>query len=167
MARQRDFERTVDTILKWLLGVSGTLFVIGTLLTFINVIMRKVFSNPWAGMEELDSLLLVILVYLPLAYLEWGDRHFNVNLLYDRFPSRVRFWCKKLQHLLTLVIAVVIACGTWDVILRNFVQETKSATIGIPLFIPYSLLMIGFGLTALVCLIRLMRFKKGGEGHAS
>lgn len=164
--RKNALGNAIDAAMRLLMGISGAMFVAGTLLTFVNVVMRKVFNHPWVGTEELDGIMLVILVFLPLAYLEWTNRHLTVSILYDLFPMQLKFWCRKLQHLVILGIAVYITAATWDVVIRNFEAGNKSASLGIPLYICYLILFVGFALTALTKLFQIFMSENNGDGHA-
>lgn len=52
---------------KVVLTVIAVCFLIGTFLTFVNVVMRKALNKPWIGTEEMDSILLVLLVFFAVS----------------------------------------------------------------------------------------------------
>ncbi len=158
--------KAFDRVFQVLIGVSGGLFFIATILSCINVVLRKGFNHPWSWMEEIGAIMLVMMVFLPLAYLEWGDRHLKVTLVYDLFPPKVKFWVDKLQQVVILGICLLIAYATWEIIQLNYESKNITATLAIPLWMPYMLVFIGFCSAALVKVLQLLQNSQaGGAGH--
>jgi C4-dicarboxylate transporter DctQ subunit len=156
-----------EKIWQAVLYVNASLFFLGTFLTAANVVMRKVFNNPWIGTEEMDSILLVLLVFLPLAYVEWTHKQLTVSVLFDRFPPKVQFWVRKLQHLVILILSAYLTLSTWEVIQRNMDAGNKTAALGIPMYLLYLIIFIGFGLTALTKLVQIFMSEEPGDLHVN
>lgn len=155
-----------DYIWKFLIGVSGAFFIIGTLLTCINVVTRKVFSYSWSGMEEFDAVLLVVLVFLPLAYLEWTNKQLNVSALFNLFPAKLQFWIRKVHHVVILALSLYIMYSAWGIVERNMLADNRSASLGIPLYYLYLIIFLGFGFTALAKLIQIFTTQPKGDHDA-
>jgi TRAP-type C4-dicarboxylate transport system permease small subunit len=112
------------------------------------------------------SILLVILVFLPLAYVEWNKKQLTVSVLFDLMPKQVQYWLWKLQHLVILVVTSYLTVAAWDVMQRNMDTGNKTAALGIPMYMLYLILFVGLGLTALTKVIQLFMLKEEAELHA-
>lgn len=156
----------LENIWKVLIIVSSVIFFLGALLTAFNVFLRKAFNSPWIGTEETCSILLVILVFLPLAYVEWNKKQLTVSVLFDLMPKRIQYWLWKLQHLVILVVTSYLTVAAWDVMQRNMDTGNKTAALGIPMYMLYLILVVGLGLTALTKVIQVVMLKEEAEIHA-
>jgi TRAP-type C4-dicarboxylate transport system permease small subunit len=156
-----------DRIWNVIWVIISILFFVGTVVTAINVIMRKFFDKPWVGAEEMDAVLLVLMVYLPLAYLEWTGKQLNVSILYDRLSAKAQFVVRKLQHIVILVITGYLTIGTWEVIQRNWEAGNKTASLGVPFWLLYTIIGVGFGLTALTKLAQVFMPERTGDQHVN
>ncbi|SDH90314.1 TRAP transporter small permease [Paenibacillus naphthalenovorans] len=150
---------------KVVLTVIAVCFLIGTFLTFVNVVMRKALNKPWIGTEEMDSILLVLLVFLPLAYVEWTNKQLNVSVVFDLFPKKVKFWIRKSHHLLILAVSICLTAASWEVVQRNMDVGNKTASLGIPLYLLFGIIFVGFALTTLTKLVQLFMSDEDGGPH--
>lgn len=156
-----------EQVWKVVLSVIAVCFFLGTFLTFINVVMRKALNKPWIGTEEMDSIMLVLLVFLPLAYVEWTNKQLNVSVIFDLFPKKVQFWIRKLHHFLILVVSTCLTMASWEVVQRNMELGNKTASLGIPLYLLFGIIFVGFALTALTKLAQLFMSDEDGDPHGN
>ncbi|MBM2831795.1 MAG: hypothetical protein HW414_847 [Dehalococcoidia bacterium] len=80
------------------------------LITTIDVSLRYVFSRPIRGVSEIGEYLLVILVFLALAYAQFHGRHVNVTIFTNRFPPRIQ---SSLQISILVVLVALFLTMTW------------------------------------------------------
>lgn len=66
--------------------------VIIALATVADVAGREIFGSPIAGVVELCSVLLVMVVFLSFGAAQLEGAHIRVTLLTDRLPGRWQYW---------------------------------------------------------------------------
>ncbi|RSK55135.1 TRAP transporter small permease [Bacillus canaveralius] len=158
--------RVIHLFINVLLGFASIFFIIGTIITFVNVIFRKGFDKSWTGMEDFNAIMLMTLIYLPLVYLEWTGKQLSLSLFYDRYCPLVKKIVKTAEHVVILIFSLVIIKGAWEVVLQNYQMGTKLASLQIPVYIPYSVILVGFIFVAIIKLIHLFIPSIGGEVNA-
>lgn len=139
------------------------LSIIGmSVLVMGNVISRNVFGVSWAFTEELGSLLLIVITFGGLGYAVRHRRHISMSALHDMLPPRRR-------AVLGRVIAAVSALILFSMVYigsRYVLQIAESGdtsnVLGIPLYVPLSVIPLGFFLAAVRYLIVLF----SPRGHA-
>jgi C4-dicarboxylate transporter, DctQ subunit len=150
---------------RFLIPISAILFSIGTFVAFINVILRRVFNEPWAGTEELSSNLLMAIVFLPLAFVELKNKQLNIPVLFNILPSKWKLWCRKLQHLVILIIFLFLTTGAWKIVVRNFEEGNITLVMGIPVYVLYLIMLISFVLTVFTKTYQLFMSEENGDSH--
>jgi TRAP-type C4-dicarboxylate transport system permease small subunit len=107
-ARQQPaWERRADAALG--LAASAILFCMMTL-TFVDVILRYIFSRPLRGGFEVTELLLLVLIFAGLPLVTHANEHVTMDLI-DRWLSpRLRaLWCRVME-----VVSALLMFGlTW------------------------------------------------------
>jgi len=92
-----------DKISKFFMLISGFALIILTLIVTYDVIMRKLFSAGSIALQELEWHLYDVVFLFAIAYTLSKDKHVRVDILYDKFPFRV----KKIINILSLIIFVI------------------------------------------------------------
>lgn len=123
-------------------GMLGLLMV----LTVANVILRDVFNTPIRGTPELSEFMMVIVIFLALAWCAVTRKHVRVELIVTRLPSKVQIILDSITLLITLGIFVII---TWQSILESMVVYDTTSLLRLP-HTPFYWIMT-FGL-AMFCL---------------
>lgn len=127
----------------------GACMIVMSLLVMGNVVSRNVFNSSWAFTEELGSLLVLVLTFGGLSYASRHRRHISMSVLPDLLPPRQQ---AVMQALIALVSAAVLSLMAY-IGLRYVMQIAASGdtsnVLGIPLYIPLSIIPIGFLAAAL------------------
>lgn len=142
----------------------GCLGVI-SLLIFIQIVLRNIFSIAFMGIEEVARLAHVTLVFLLVPLLFREGRHVTIDFIHHYIPQ-------KLEHVLR--IFATVATGVYGVffLISEYQFMTKNATVpspglGIPNIIFFAGAYIGMALLVLTAgehLIRLIRATREGRG---
>lgn len=131
-------------VLLWLLA----------LVIFADIVLRMA-GAPILWSNEVSVYLLIALVYLGIGYTYDRDGHFSIQLLVERLPRRWRLGVELGTVLVSFTFAVFL---TWGGI--GLVQFARSLAIAsptllhVPLFIPYSCVVIGGLSLAMSLLVR-------------
>lgn len=130
-------------------GVLGLLM----LLTVANVILRDFFDKPIMGTPELSEFMMVLVVFLALAWCAITRKHVRVELLTGRFPTRVQAILSVVTLFLALGIFVII---TWQSALESMVVYDTTSLLRIPTAPFYWIMTVGLGLFCLSILVLII-----------
>ncbi len=135
-------------------AIIGSLILISIALNFANVIGRYVFLSPIIWAEEAMIFIMIWCVFIGAVPVSWDGRHLRMDLLSSALSPA---WQRGLNFCATL--AFLIICGfvvvqSWGAValFARFGQESTVA--GIPMVIPHSALLIGFGLMLVAVAVR-------------
>lgn len=120
------------------------------LFTVTDVCARYFFNAPITGVSELSEFMMVIVVFLALAWCALGRKHVRVELIVSRFTPRVRAIVDSITLLAALGTFVII---TWRSFLESADVVTATSLLRLP-HAPFYWIMTG-GL-ALFCLAILV-----------
>lgn len=138
--------------------------IFSSILLFIQVVMRYIFSNSLAWSEELARFLYIWEVWLGIAYAAKNSAHFRVTLIFSVIKG-------KGELCLNLIILIVWMCfglfftytGAQTVIaIAKFGQ--LSSAMRIPMWIPYLGIPVGAGLMSLRLLEQIVTLLKDAKG---
>jgi len=161
----RGFERAVEMASSILMYVSTGLLFVMLLLGTADVLGRYLFNHPITGTQQVFEILLPGIVLLGWAYAQRTKSHVAVDIVYDRFPPRVKPIVALFITFLAMVISALIV---WQGLLEcmfNFQMGRMIRIIDVPVYIPQLLVPIGAFSLFLVLIIdfwtHIKEIKKG------
>lgn len=92
-------------IINWFLGVILTLMLI---ITFIQVVLRYVFNNPFIWAEEVTLVMLIWYGYIIIALLVKEDKHISLEFLYLKFNTNIRNFLDVIRNFLILSFSILM-----------------------------------------------------------
>jgi len=131
------------------------------LLITSDVVLRYFFNRPIRGSYELVQFMLVLIVFLGLAYTQTKKGHVSITLVTTKLSSSRMSVVESATYLLCLIIFTLI---TWRCILQAEVLRTSgtsSDVLSIPNFPFMWVVLLG---SALLCLIFLIDFIRSLDG---
>jgi TRAP-type C4-dicarboxylate transport system permease small subunit len=149
------FVRAVEVLMKGVRALIAVILVVSVLLNFSNVVLRKFFSAPIVGAEEVMNFLMVAVVFLGAGVVAYDNTHINMEILIDRFPKRVGTAFRAFAQLGAIVIAAILIVLGIPIIKQLYAFHELSQAAMVPLWIPQIMVPIGLGLLALGSLARL------------
>lgn len=129
-------------------GILGLLM----LLTVADVI-GYLFKAPIRGTPELSEFMMVIVVFLALAWCAITRQHVKVDLIVSRLPPMAQVILDSITLLLTLGIFVVI---TWQSLLESMVVYDTTSLLRIPHTPFYWIMTTGLAVFCLAILVVLI-----------
>ena len=140
--------RFFDRFIAWLgyvgIGMGAVSVVAMTMLITLNVIMRYIFKNPLRSIEEYSAYLLVLLVFMGLAYAMRLERHINVEVVVRRLPKRVRDSLEVIISLVGLALMGVYFRFAWELFMDSLQHGVRSINVsGTPMWIPQMFVWLG------------------------
>jgi len=137
--------RTLFFNANWVLCMIAVLCCgICMLLINADVLGRYLFSNPVPGTLELSEIFLCIMVFLPLAYLGIRGEHIRIEILYSRFPAKVRSGFDILMKVLGFFFFAIM---TWQTFLDGrhsyLLKQATWGLLPIKVWIPKLFIFVG------------------------
>lgn len=130
-------------------GVLGLLMV----LTVANVILRDFFDKPIMGTPELSEFMMVLVVFLALAWCAITRKHVKVELFTSRLSTKTQVILNGITLLLTLGIFVII---TWQSALESMEVYDTTSLLRIPNAPFYWIMTFGLGLLCLSIVVLII-----------
>lgn len=143
-------------------SLSGLMLLLTILIIFIQVITRYVFfySLPWS--EELTRYLFIWFVYLSLSISIRENMSIRIDFLDQFLKGKTKKLVGILVDILSLVILVVFIYSSYKLFQMGF--RSRTPAMGIPFYVIYSIMPVGYLLAAVEMLIKIgLRFKEKGE----
>ncbi len=122
-------------------------------LTVANVILRDFFDKPIMGTPELSEFMMVLVVFLALAWCAVTRKHVKVELIVNRFSPRLQAILNGITLLLTLGVFVII---TWQSALESMVVYDTTSLLRIPHTPFYWIMTFGLGLFCLSIVVLII-----------
>lgn len=154
-------EKGITGIARILNSTAAVLLVGLMALTVAEVIGRYTFNHPIKGSYELIEHIMGITVTLVMAYVMVKGAHIRIEVLTSRFPHRYQAGLEAFAYFLGMVTFGVV---TWKMFLleeewRVIAHATDTLQMHIAPFVLVA--TIGWGIFALVCLIKLIHVIAG------
>jgi TRAP-type C4-dicarboxylate transport system permease small subunit len=127
-----------------------------TLLTGLQVVMRRIFSNPLSWSEELCRYCFMWSGFIGIAYCIRKRCEIKIDSFITLFPARIRAVMTVMADLLCLGMYAAFFRVTVFIIQKAFASEQVSPAIGIPNYLIYLGALLGFGFAV----IRLLQNMK-------
>jgi TRAP-type transport system small permease protein len=127
------------------------------LLNVANAVGRYAFGAVFIGADEVLVFAMVWMVMIGMLLVTAEGTHIALDLLADRVGARTRTACTLLHHAL-----MALACGYAALQSSAFVDRVgmmgqTSMGLGMPMVIPHAALVVGFGGTAVIAALLLVR----------
>ena len=132
---------------KWIIVIAFAIMVIAC---FIQVVNRNIFRIPVSGFEEAAK---YSMVYMVLLGTELGLRdgtQISIQGVVDKLPEKARKIIRVIARLIVIIFAAVMTKSGWAMVMKQAKIGQTSPGLGIPMYIPYFALVLGFGLITIV-----------------
>jgi len=152
----------IDRILETLCRfgtMCGALLVIATMAVVgYSVVLRYIFGEPQVWTDELVSFWLVAIVTLGAADVLRRDGHIRIDLLTNLLPPQVQAWVDVCGLVSVILLSVVLTISGWEMVAFSWsVDLLSDGYLELPMWIPQSLIPVGFALMGLAALHRLLQ----------
>ena len=131
----------------------------------LDIVLRAIFAAPIpATVEVVSRYNMVLIAFLPLAWVEWKRGMISVEL----FAGFLSPWAQRVSDVAVALFATlvygVMAYTTWLVALDNYATGTFVLALStqLPVWPSYFLPPLGFGLAALATVLRAVIRATGG-----
>jgi len=149
-----------------LIGAGLSLMAL-TLITTYSVVMRYIFGKPQAWPNEICEYLLLVSVFMGLAFVQHEKRHTRIDLITARLHPQVQKSLEMVTTALFLVYTLVLFRESWRLAWRSFRLGWVSMTLlEVPLFLPQAVIPLGTGALAAVLVFQMMEDVRSMHGES-
>lgn len=138
-------ERLVNGVSRILAALSAIGVGIILLMVSVNLFSRSAGGHGVSGLVEYGEVLVVLVVYLPLAYAQVRREHIAVDIVTSRLRGRVRYWYESMLALLLAAFCFWFCAVTFTPALDSIVdQEFRFGLVSVPLWPARVAISVGF-----------------------
>lgn len=135
-------------------------------LVSLEVFLRSVFGYSLGFVEEVTGYLVVALTLFGAAMAVRANSLFQVQVVFDVLPLKLRRLLGTVFTLVAIVICVVLAWKTFGLVESSFGRGKFAPTVlRTPLWIPQTLLPLGFTVIGVFLVEHLLILLRIKEGH--
>lgn len=142
---------------------SGSFFIVGIALIFYGVIMRYVFNEPKAWVEEIARYSIIWGVFLGFGLALRHNQHIQVDILYDRLKPKMKQILDIVATLISIAFCGIYTYYGYILVENRFHSGMVSLDVGIPMWIVYLILPISGVLFLLRFIERLVHILIGKD----
>lgn len=154
MLQKSAADRAGDRIVTIVERVLALALMAAIFLDFVNVLGRYSGGFSFVGVDELEIYVLIAIAFVGAAAVTWRRQHLRMDVIIAACPRFV-------QKVVPLVEMIVMLVVTGFLGLQSFAYVKKVWSLGavsdiaqVPMWIPHSMVCIGFFLIAIIVLVR-------------
>jgi TRAP-type C4-dicarboxylate transport system permease small subunit len=126
LQRIQSFHDAVDFRL---VRVGSSVVIVMMVLSIADILMRDLFAEPISFTYELMCLMMTVVVFLPLAYVQSQESNIIITVFLDRFPRRAREILSFIWLVISFFGVIILA---WQGVVSSFeALETHEITVGV------------------------------------
>lgn len=153
--------RSIDALALALERVLGAALIVAVLYNFVNVVGRYGFGQTFISADEVQIYIMIYIAFLGAAVATWRRMHLRMDVLVHRMPRTVRVGLGVAELLLVGVLALFVLYVASGYVKQMAGLDARSQNAGIPMWIPHSAIVLGFGLIAVLSVVQIIQlFRK-------
>lgn len=121
----------------------------------INVTRRYIFGAAWSWAEEAMVYLMIYAVFAGAVTVTWRNTHMRIELIIDRLPAKARATTVCCGLLLAIAVLATMCYFSSQVVMTLYSFDQRTDALEMPMWIPQSIIAIGFGLFGLMTALRI------------
>jgi TRAP-type C4-dicarboxylate transport system permease small subunit len=125
-------------------------------LNFVNVVGRYGFGTGFYAADELQTYIMVYIAFLGAAVASWRGLHLRMDVLAQRLPTGMRRILSGAELVLVVILGGLVTWVAWQYVGQMYSLGARSQTAQIPMWIPHTALVLGFGLMVLLTVLRAL-----------
>jgi TRAP-type C4-dicarboxylate transport system permease small subunit len=154
--------RSIDALALALERLLGVALIVAVLYNFVNVVGRYVFGQTFLSADEVQIYIMVYIAFLGAAVATWRRMHLRMDVLVQRLPRGARAALGVAELLLVAVLACFVLYVASGYVTQMAGLDARSQNAAIPMWIPHSAIVLGFGLIAVLSVLQIIQlFRKG------
>ena len=156
--------RSIDLLAAALEKLLGAALIVAVLYNFVNVVGRYVVGWTFISADEVQIYIMVYIAFLGAAVATWRRLHLRMDVLVHRLPPRVQAVLGVVELALIVVLAAFVLYVSIGYVKQMAGLDARSQNAGIPMWIPHSAIVLGFGLIAALAVLQFVQSFRKGDG---
>lgn len=149
---------TVNRILdRYLMIITGVALVFATLLTFLGVILRYVFSISFEWNEETCRYSMIIIVYFWAGAMIRSKQHIYFSLFSDRLKGWHQDFHRFITSILAAALGIPIVIWGFQLTAGAYEAELRTMSLLFPLWPAYAIIPLGVMLIVVQAALDVLR----------
>ena len=132
-----------------------------TVLVFLQVVMRYVFSNSLSWSEEMARFIFLWLSWIGASYAVKERIHFRVEMFANMIHGTARKYFECLILIIWFIFSLFLTSYGTELLLFLHDSGQFSAAMEIPMTLPYASVPVGCGLMSIRLLIEIYKIFRG------
>ncbi len=158
------FHRIVHTISTIFGGISASMIVLSVLITCQMIFLRKVLGQSTIWQTEMVVYLIISATILGIPYVQMARGHVNMDFVPNLLSGKSKRILQSVTTILTFIVMGIMMFYGAETFLYAWTRNLTSSTIwGVALWIPYSVIPIGFAAMMLQLLSDLIMYIRGKD----
>jgi len=154
--------RSIDALAAGLEKLLGAALIAAVVFNFVNVVGRYILGRTFIAADEVQIYIMVYIAVLGAAVATWRRMHLRMDVLVHRLPRRLQAALAATELVLVVGLAAFVLYVSSGYVKQMAGLDARSQNAGIPMWIPHSAIVIGFGLIAVLGVLQIVQlFRKG------
>ncbi len=137
-------------------------FIAAVLINFVNVVGRYGFGWTLNWGDEVQIYIMIWMAFLGAVVASWRHMHLRMDILFKQFARPVQYLVRLAELAILMMLCALMLHVSGRYAWQMFELDRVSDVAQIPMWIPNSGVAIGFGLIAVIALMRLVRQLRSG-----
>jgi C4-dicarboxylate transporter DctM subunit len=150
-------EKRIEPVIRILNAIGAGTALIMVILVTVHVLSRALFKKPLLGTVELEELMIVILVFLGMAYTQVRGNHISVDFVTSRLSEKAQEILSGVTSLLSMCLFFALS---WQGIVLSLTYLQKNVDtfhLRIPIFWVMWIVALGFFLLGVILFKNFLR----------
>ena len=156
--------RSIDALAAALGKLLGAALIVAVLYNFVNVVGRYIVGRTFISADEVQIYIMVYIAFLGAAVATWRRAHLRMDVLVHRLPRRAQTVLGVVELALTVLLAAFVCYVAGGYVKQMAGLDARSQNAGIPMWLPHSAIVLGFGLIAILAVLQFLQSLRKGEG---
>jgi len=156
-------QQSIDALALALERLLGAALIVAVLYNFVNVVGRYGFGQTFISADEVQIYIMVYIAFLGAAVAAWRRMHLRMDVLAQRLPRGVQAALGATELALVIVLAGFVLYVSSGYVKQMAGLDARSQNAGIPMWIPHSAIVIGFGLIAALSVLQIIQSLRKGD----
>jgi C4-dicarboxylate transporter, DctM subunit len=152
------FEKVMQRISQVTAIIAAVITMAMMLLTVADVFLRYLFKKPIIWNYDLQSVLIVIVIFLGIAYVQFQRRHIQIDIITSRLSKNNQLWFQVVNNIIFLVFALLI---TWQMSLQTqeayLLNDYLEGIVRIPIWPAKASIALGCGLLSIIIVLHIIQ----------
>ena len=149
-------DKAFDRVARAIELVLAVAFIFAVLLNFANVVGRYLLGISLIGADEVQIFIMIGMTFLGAAVVTRRNMHLRMDVLVQFFPRPAQVLLRIIEQLLLITLAGFVLSQSWFYARQMLRLGRVSDMAGVPMWIPHSLVALGFLLILIVAVCGLI-----------